>query len=96
MTDNDTLQSNTVPTDPLIMDNMTEFNRVLSTQQARIVACHVRSSQSEQSMLGYTAAAAVMVTPRWNSMVGCKLAHWQGEVCITVVVVEITFCRAPI
>jgi hypothetical protein len=63
MTDNDTLQSNTVPTDPLIMDNMTEFNRVLSTQQARIVACHVRSSQSEQSMLGYTAAAAVMVTP---------------------------------
>jgi hypothetical protein len=65
MTDNDTLQSNTVPTDPLIMDNMTEFNRVLSTQQARIsgVACHVRSSQSEQSTLGYTAAAAVMVTP---------------------------------
>jgi hypothetical protein len=48
-TDDDTLQSNAVPTDPLVVDSTTEFNRVLSTQQGRIVARHVRSPQSEQS-----------------------------------------------
>ncbi|KAI9465634.1 hypothetical protein BJY52DRAFT_1245223 [Lactarius psammicola] len=41
--------SNTVPIDPLIMDSTTEFNRVLSTQQARAAARHVRSPRSEQS-----------------------------------------------
>ncbi|KAH9042264.1 hypothetical protein EDB85DRAFT_1918825 [Lactarius pseudohatsudake] len=41
--------SNSMPIDPRIVDSMTEFNRVLSTQQARAAARHVRSPRSEQS-----------------------------------------------
>ncbi|KAH8989592.1 hypothetical protein EDB86DRAFT_2942000 [Lactarius hatsudake] len=48
-TDDDSLQSNSMPIDPRIADSTTEFNRVLSTQQARAAARHVRSPRSEQS-----------------------------------------------
>ncbi|KAN0139743.1 hypothetical protein V8E53_002405 [Lactarius tabidus] len=41
--------SNAAPIDPLIVDRTTEFNRVLSTQQARAAARHVRSPRSEHS-----------------------------------------------
>ncbi len=48
-THDDSLQSNSMPIDPLIMDSTTEFNRVLSTQRARAATRHVRSPRSEQS-----------------------------------------------
>ncbi|KAH9058994.1 hypothetical protein EDB83DRAFT_2548255 [Lactarius deliciosus] len=41
--------SNTMPIDSRIVDSTTEFNRVLSTQQARAAVRHVRSPRSEQS-----------------------------------------------
>ena len=48
-TDDGSLQSNAITIDPLIVDSTTEFNRVLSTQQARAAARHVRSPRSEHS-----------------------------------------------
>lgn len=47
--DNNSLQSNSVQIDPLIVDSTTEFNRVLSTQRVRAAARHVRPPRSEQS-----------------------------------------------
>ncbi len=45
----DSLQSTSVPNGPLMVDSTSEFDRVLSTRQAREAARHLRSPVSEQS-----------------------------------------------